>query len=113
MKIPPTPTNQDVVRRLIYTIACDIGEVQYRYRGRTVDATVHDPKKEPVWTDITLSVSDQRSETEKHSSTEWILPALTHLERRILKQRALSDLRERWTRMNRRQPHPDQLALPL
>jgi hypothetical protein len=113
LKFSPTPTTRADIARCIYRVAVDDGELQLRYRGRTIDVVLDDISKEPTWDDISLSVSDQRTSEEKNRSRKWTLPPLTKLERHTLKQRALSELHNRWKRNEKRKPHPDQLAFAL
>ena len=113
MRISPTPTTRADIARRIYRVAIDDGELQLRYCGRTIDVVLSDSAKEPLWEDITLSCSDQRTADEKNRSRVWTLPPLTKLERHTLKMRACSELHDRWKRNDRRKPHPDQLAFAL
>lgn len=113
MRRRPAPTTRAEIARLIYRVALDDRELQLRYRGRTIDVVLTDTTKEPKWADIHPSISDQRTPEEKYRSGSWVLSPLTKLEHNTVKQRALSELQERWKRAQKRRPHKDQLALPF
>lgn len=111
MKIPPTPTTRAGIQRLIMKVASDVGECQLRYRSRTIDAVVHDTSKKPVFSDVIISVSDQRTDEQKYLPRQWVLPDLTKLERNTLKGRAYSIILYEWKRADRKKAHKDQLVL--